>query len=80
LHILCQTEIIKTGETIYSIANIHENKNFYCTEYNQIDETIKYGIKIYEFHNDIDIYNKIFFLIDKYILIFIYFAILKIFI
>ena len=67
MHILCQIEIIQTGETIYSIANIHENKNFYCTEYNKIDETITYGIKIYEFHNDIDIYNKIFFLIDRYI-------------
>ena len=67
LHILCQIEIIKTGEIIYSIANIYENKNFYCTEYNKIDESITYGIKIYEFHNDIDIYYKIFFLMDTYI-------------
>ena len=66
LHILCQIEIIKTGEIIYSIGNIYENKNFYCTEYNKIDESITYGIKIYEFHNDIDIYYKIFFLMDTY--------------
>ena len=33
LHILCQIEDLKTNAIIYSMANVYENKNFYCINY-----------------------------------------------
>ena len=59
LHILCHLKIIDSGITIDSMANIKENKYFYCIEFSKMQSLIKYGIKIYEFKDYID-YNNIY--------------------
>ena len=67
LHVLCHIKQIVSGEMIFSIANIQDNKNFYCIEYIKIDESIEFGIKIYIFKNN-NIEHKItFLLIDRYL-------------
>ena len=58
------------GHTIiYSLANIHENRNFYCVEYSKIGEFAKYGIKIYQINDkgEENEYFKLFFFTDKLI-------------
>ena len=69
LGILCNFYSYDTNENIYSIANIHENQNFYCVEYSKISEHSKYGIKIYkikEIGEEIE-YKELFFFSDKII-------------
>ena len=69
LGILCDLYNFKTNENIYSIANIFENRCFYCIEYSNIGDHSKYGIKIYnikEIVEEIE-YNELFFFTDKII-------------
>jgi len=65
--IFCNLYIFETNENIYSIANIHENRCFYCIEYTKIHEHVKFGIKIYkinEFGEQIE-FSELFFFTDK---------------
>ena len=65
--IFCNLYIFETNENIYSIANIHENRCFYCIEYSKIHEHVKFGIKIYkinEFGEQIE-FSELFFFTDK---------------
>jgi len=60
-HVLCYNINLKTNIFITSLANIYENKNFYCTEFlNNIDE-IKFGIIIYTKSNRSEYYSLNFF-------------------
>ena len=65
--IFCNLYIFETNENIYSIANIYENRCFYCIEYTKIREHVKFGIKIYkinEFGEQIE-FSELFFFTDK---------------
>jgi hypothetical protein len=69
--IFCNLYIFETNENIYSIANIHENKCFYCIEYTKINEHVKFGIKIYkinEFGEQIE-FSELFFLQINYLIL-----------
>ena len=46
LHIFCHFEIINQNISIYSLANIYENKFFNCIEFFKINEKVKFGIKL----------------------------------
>ena len=48
LHILCIMKDITNKKYIVSLANIIQNKHFNCREFFNINETIKFGIKIYQ--------------------------------
>lgn len=64
LQLLCITHLFENEENIYSFANIHENKIYYCIEYIKINEKSKFGIKIYkinEIDEEIDYDEKFFF-------------------
>ena len=60
LHILCHMHEKNSGIMIDSIANIKENKYFYCVEFTKIKQVIHFGIKIYQNHEDNE-YSNIFF-------------------
>jgi len=65
--IFCNFYIFETNENIYSIANIYENKCYYCVEYSKINEHVKFGVKIYkinELGEQIE-FNELFFFTDK---------------
>ena len=47
-HVLCYNINLKTNIFITSLANIYENKNFYCTEFLNKNDEIKFGIIIYK--------------------------------
>ena len=67
LHIICCTYSLENGENIYYLANIYENQYFFCIDYIQFSEQMKFGVKIYKL-NEIDEqieYNEIFFFTDK---------------
>ena len=69
LHILCEIYIYEKNEYIYSIANINENKNFFCIEYINLHEDINFGIifyKINESNEEIE-FNEQFFFTDQII-------------
>ena len=69
LGILCNYYSFSINDNIYSIANIYENRYYYCVEYSKISEHAKFGIKIYkikETSEEIE-YNEIFFFTDKLI-------------
>ena len=69
LGIFCNFYSFETHENIYSIANIHENKDFYCIEYSRIEEKAKFGIKIYKIKEigEENEYSELFFFDDKLI-------------
>ena len=48
LSIFCNFYSFRGHQNIYSFANIHENKEFYCVEYSKIGEPSKFGINIYQ--------------------------------
>ena len=60
LHVLCHMYEKNSGIMIDSIANIKENKYFYCVEFAKIKQIIKFGIKIYQIQENIE-YSVIFF-------------------
>ena len=66
LHILCHIYDKNSGIMIDSIANIKENKYFYCVEITKIKQIIKFGIKIYQVQENIE-YNYIYFFSNKII-------------
>ena len=71
-HVLCYYKNLKNNIFIISLANIYENKNYYCTEFFNKNENIKFGIIIYKISNGIEYYSLEFFtykikLYDKYI-------------
>lgn len=60
LHIFCHFEYNDSDIIINSFPDIIKNRNFKCIEYFNIDENIKFGIKIYEINdNREDIDNHI---------------------
>ena len=64
LHFLCNIYIYESKENIYSFANIYQNKFFFCTEYINITEHIKFGIKICKIDEDIE-YEEHYFFSEK---------------
>jgi hypothetical protein len=65
--LFCNFYIFENDEKIYSIANIYENKCYYCVEYSKIHEHVKFGVKIYkinELGEQIE-FNELFFFTDK---------------
>lgn len=66
LHLLCDFNFYENNETknIYSIANIEENKFFFCLEHIKINEHAKFGIIIYKIDEkniNIESYEQFFF-------------------
>ena len=47
IHLLCRIKIINSDVYIDSIPNIDNNKYFQCIEFYNLNENIKFGIKIY---------------------------------
>ena len=64
IHIFCHFELNNSNIIINSFPSITNNKNFKCIEFVNIDENIKFGIKIYKINN----YGEE---IDNHIIIFI---------
>ena len=60
-HVLCYNKNLKNKIFIISLANIHENSHFYCTEFFNKNENIKFGIIIYKISNEIEYYSEDFF-------------------
>ena len=60
LHILCNIEL-KDNIIIDSLSNIYKNKFFNCIEFFEINENIKFGIKI-NYNNK---YSKIYYFTEK---------------
>ena len=46
-HVICHMKSIIKNINFESIANIYENKHFFCIEYFNIGEKVTFGIKIY---------------------------------
>lgn len=69
LGILCDFYSFSTKENIYSIANIFENKKFYCVEYSKLSEHVKFGIKVYKIKEigEKTEFSELFFFSDKII-------------
>ena len=69
LGIFCNFYSFENHENIYSIANIHQNKEFYCIEYSKIGEQAKFGIKIYKIKEigEENEYMELYFFSDKFI-------------
>ena len=70
LHVICQATIknisSNSSNNIYSLPNIYENKYFKCIEFFYINETLQFGIKIYEtYGNVIKLYPKIYLFNEK---------------
>ena len=51
IHIFCHFELNNSNIIINSFPSITNNKNFKCIEFVNIDENIKFGIKIYKINN-----------------------------
>jgi len=67
VHVSCFLEIkndLNTTE-IYSIPDIHNNNHYKCTEFFNISEKVKFGIKIFHKKSSIIIYNEIILIPDK---------------
>ena len=64
-HILCYNKNIKKNSFITSLANINDNNHYYCTEFFNKNDFIKFGIKIYTISNGIKHYIKEFFSYKK---------------
>ena len=65
LHIICVIEITNKNIMINSLPNIYQNKYYECIEFVNINEKIKFGIKIYqtkEKEDNMDDFRKVFFL------------------
>ena len=60
-HVLCYNKNLKNKTFIISLANIYENSHFYCTEFFNKNENIKFGIIIYKIFNVIEYYSVDFF-------------------
>jgi hypothetical protein len=69
LGIFCNFYSFESHENIYSIANIQENRNFYCVEYSKIGEQATFGIKIYKIKEigEKNEYSELFFFTHKLI-------------
>ena len=69
LSVFCNFYYLRGHKNIYSFANIHENKEFYCAEYSKIGEPSKFGINIYRLNETgkKNEYNELFFFTDKLI-------------
>ena len=50
---------------IYSIPDIHNNNYYKCTEFFNISEKVRFGIKIFHKKDSVIIYNEIFLYPDK---------------
>ena len=61
LHILCHIYDKNQGIMIDTLANIKENKYFYCVESIKIKQITKFGIKIYQIQENIEYCNIYFF-------------------
>ena len=48
LHIFCNIHISDNNESLYSIPNIYKNKFLFCVENINLNERVKFGIKIYK--------------------------------
>ena len=57
LHLICHINIIESNLNIDSIASIYLNKYFHCIEYINIDEKVKFGIKLYKPKNGVSCIN-----------------------
>ena len=69
-HILCEIYNLENNEKTYSIANIYENKYYFCVEYIQSKEHVKFGINVYEIdENNEEVKYKDFFFFDDSIII-----------
>ena len=69
LSIFCNFYTFRGHKNIYSFANIHENRDFYCIEYLKVGNHAKFGIKIYNLSDERkeSEYNELFFFTDKII-------------
>ena len=69
LSIFCNFYYFRGHKNIYSFANIHENKEFYCVEYSKIGEPSKFGISIYKLEETgkKNEFHELFFFTDKLI-------------
>ena len=61
IHIFCHFEFKNSNIIINSFPSINNNENFKCIEFFNIDESIKFGVKIYK----LNIYGEV---IDNYII------------
>ena len=52
LHLVCDIFIVKNNKNIYSLANIYKNEMYFCVEYINIFEQVKFGITIYKIFDD----------------------------
>ena len=60
-HVLCYNINLKTNSFITSLSNIYENKHFYCIEFFNKNDEIKFGIMIYKKSNRNEYYSLDFF-------------------
>ena len=61
-HVLCYNKNLKNNIFIISLANIYKNNQYYCTEFFNKNENIKFGIIIYKkISNGIEYYSLDFF-------------------
>ena len=51
-HVICHFENFKNYTKVDSLANIYENKYFYCIEFFSFNEEINFGIKLYQMENN----------------------------
>ena len=58
LHIFCQIELNNSNTIINSFPDIVQNRNFKCIEYFNINENIKFGIKIFETNKNEEFINN----------------------
>ena len=67
VHVSCFLEIKNDTNTteIYSIPDIHNNNYYKCTEFFNISEKVKFGIKIFHKKGSVIIYNEIILFPDK---------------
>ena len=61
IHVFCHFEFNNSNIIINSFPSINNNKNFKCIEFFNIDESIRFGVKIYKINN----YGEV---IDNYII------------
>ena len=50
LNVICIIEKIKSKNIIYSLAKVYKNKYYQCTEFFNITEKIKIGIKLFKYN------------------------------
>ena len=67
LSLLCNIYISESNQNIYSIANIYENRLFFCEEFIKIEDKANFGILIYKINSTKEIveYFQFFFFADK---------------